>query len=101
MARSPTSARASAAATDRPPTVNRLRPSVRRNVARSPAAAAADSVGKTAIENAAPMRFTGTLWKFRAKLRELTVPAPSVRRQLGEEQERDRVRSGERPSSAA
>ena len=45
--------------------------------ARSPAAATADSDGNTASENAAPMSTTGTLWKLRAKLTELTAPAPS------------------------
>ena len=46
----------------------------RRNVARSPVAAAADMSGNAAIANEAPMRLTGTLSKFRAKLTELTLP---------------------------
>ena len=35
-------------------------------------------IGKAEIANAAPIRLTGTLWKFRAKLTELTEPGASV-----------------------
>ena len=34
--------------------------------------------GNAATENATPMRLTGTLWKFRAKLTVLMLPAASV-----------------------
>ena len=37
-----------------------------------------ESAGKAAMANDAPMRLTGTLWKLRAKLTELTDPAASV-----------------------
>ena len=47
----------------------------RRNPARSPVAATRDITGNAATEKAMPMRLTGTLWKLRAKLTELTLPA--------------------------
>ncbi len=56
----------------------RLIPNTRLNPRRSPDATAADMTGKAAIANEAPMRLTGTLWKFRAKLTELTEPGTSV-----------------------
>src|SRR3954451_10674767 len=50
----------------------------RTNSKRSPEAATRDSTGNAATENATPIRLTGTLWKFRAKLTELTLPAMRV-----------------------
>ena len=45
---------------------------------RSPSEAAAAMTGNAATANAMPMRLTGTLWKFRAKLTALMLPAASV-----------------------
>ena len=49
----------------------------RPNAARSPDAQTADSDGNAASEIATPTSATGTLWKFRAKLTEVTEPAAS------------------------
>ena len=46
--------------------------------ARSPSAAAADITGKAVTAKATPMRATGTLWKLRAKLTALMLPAAKV-----------------------
>ena len=51
-----------------------VRPKTRVNARRSPSAAATDITGKAAMAKDAPMRLTGTLWKLRAKLTELTEP---------------------------
>ncbi len=55
----------------------RLIPKTRLKPRRSPVAAAVDMTGKAAIANEAPIRLTGTLAKFRAKLTELTEPGVS------------------------
>ena len=39
-----------------------------------------DMTGNAAIANEAPIRLTGTLWKFRAKLTELTLPGVEAAR---------------------
>ncbi len=56
----------------------RLLRTSRRNPVRSPVAWAVESAGKTASANATPMRLTGTLWKFLAKLTADTLPAARV-----------------------
>ena len=55
--------------------VSRFRPRTRMKPARSPAASAADRTGNAAIAIETPIRLTGTDWKLRAKLTELTPPA--------------------------
>ena len=51
---------------------------IRANVRLSPAEYAVASMGKAASENATPNRLTGTLWKFRARLTEVMLPATRV-----------------------
>ena len=48
------------------------------NPGRSPAAHELDSPGNAASEIATPISATGTLWKFRAKLTAVTLPATRV-----------------------
>ena len=52
--------------------------STRRKPCRSSVACAVDSAGNAANANATPMTLTGTLWKLRAKLTAVTLPAASV-----------------------
>ena len=51
-----------------------------REAPRSPSAAAADMTGNAVTAKAMPMSATGTLWKLRAKLTELMLPAAASRR---------------------
>ena len=88
---SATRARPSAASTVRTAIMTRLvrtRPAKR---ARSPAAYVAERTGNAATEKATPMRLTGTLWKLRAKLTELTLPGHERRSDGREVQEDERL----------
>ncbi len=75
ITRPPTTTMPMAAPTVSTAMMPRVRAKTRLKAARSPAAAATDITGKAAMANDAPMRLTGTLWKLRAKLTELTDPA--------------------------
>ncbi len=74
----PNTNRTSAAPVVRIAITAKLIPNTRPKPRRSPDAAAVDMIGKAEIANAAPIRLTGTLWKLRAKLTELTEPGASV-----------------------
>jgi hypothetical protein len=78
MASGPTMTRPTAATVPRTPIVIALRLTSRRKPERSPAAHDAERPGKAASAIETPISATGTLWKLRAKLMELTDPAASV-----------------------
>ena len=78
MAIPPNRNRTTAAAVEKNAMVARFVPKTRLKARRSPRAAAADIAGNAAIANDAPIRLTGTLWKLRAKLTELTEPGARV-----------------------
>ena len=77
-AKPPTSHKPTAAASESTLMVTRLVTTSRVKRARSPSAAAADITGNAVTAKATPMSATGTLWKLRAKLTELMLPATKV-----------------------